>query len=173
MSVEALRTLRTIMGPRQALANAPPPPLWTPEGVSLLPARVLCIALHQPYAGLVVAGDKTLETRTWPWPYVPSWLAIYATLTPNRAAFRRLGALAEPHRAPLGAIVGLVWIGGYRPMVAADEARAFYPFERGLYVWSIGAAYRFQRPNTTYLARGPQKVIYLPREVIVAGLAGT
>jgi hypothetical protein len=76
-----------------------------------------------------------------------------------------------PHREPLGAILGLVWIASCRPMVPGDEARAFYPFDPRLYVWMLGAAHRFARPNTTHFKRGPQKLVYLPREVIVAGLA--
>lgn len=36
-----------------------------------LPEVLRVISLWDPYASLVVDGIKTLETRTWPWPYEP------------------------------------------------------------------------------------------------------
>lgn len=152
------------------LRDVPALALWGPDGASLLPDRVLCLALDQPYAGLVVGGTKTLETRSWEWPYSPSWLAVYATRNPDRGAIRRLGSLAEPHREPTAAILGLVWIAGCRPMAPGDEAAACFPFEAGRFVWKVGAAHRFPRPDTSHLTRGPQKFVYVPRSVIIAGL---
>ena len=137
-----------------------------------LPAEVLCLALNQPYADLVVGGVKTLETRTWAWPYPPSWLAIYATLTPDKAAMRRLHAEYQcVLAAPLGGIVGVVWIAGCRLMAPGDERAACYSFEAGRFVWPVERPYRFGAPNRTHLARGPQKFVRVPRAVIIAGLA--
>jgi hypothetical protein len=170
------------------------PPLWTPGGSYLLPDRVLCIALHPPYSSLLFpfvlldgdapvdgeVGPKSLETRGWPWPYEARWLAIYATLYPDRKAYRRIygdgwkDVLAQDiARGEHGAILGLVWISGCRPMVPEDDKAAMFPFDSKLFVWGIGAAHRFPKPNTTHLARGPQKFIYIDRKVIVASLRGT
>ena len=176
-----------------ALRAVSAPPLWTPGGSSLLPDRVSCIALHPPYAGLLFpfvtldgdapadgdVGPKSLETRTWPFPYEARWLAIYATLYPDRGAYRRIYGdgwkailAADIKRGEQGAILGVVWIAGCRPMVPGDEKAAMFPFDHKLFVWGIGAAHRFPRPNTTHLARGPQRFVYLAKSVVVASLRG-
>ena len=164
------------------LTPAPAPQLWAPDGNLLLPDPVRLLALNQPYAGLLFGdepgepGLKRLETRTWPWPHPASWLAIYATKTPDKGAFRRLGirfvpessALGATERTLLGVVLGLVWIGGCRPMVATDEKDALYPCTHGRYVWVIGASYRFQRPIP--LQRGPQKFASIPKASVNAAL---
>lgn len=137
-----------------------------------LPSEVLCLALNQPYADLVVGGSKTLETRTWAWPYPPSWLAIYATRNPDKAAMTRIAPVSQRVLvAPLGGIVGAVWIAGCRLMVPEDEPAAWYPFEPGRYVWTVERAHRFRLPDRDHLDRGPQKFVRVPRSVILAGLA--
>jgi hypothetical protein len=147
-------------------------PASEPQNALGLPAEVLCIALNQPYADLVVGGVKTLETRTWEWPYPPSWLAIYATKTPDKAAMARLGpAHQEVLVAPLGGIVGVVFIAGCRRMAYEDQAAACFPFEAGRYVWTIERPHQFRTPVRDYLDRGPQKFVRVPRCVILAGLA--
>jgi hypothetical protein len=85
----------------------------------VLPERVRVIALHRPYAGLIAAGIKTLETRGRPWPkaYGASWLAIYAAAKVDREAMKRLGALAVENLGPAQAMVCLVWVKGSRPLV--------------------------------------------------------
>lgn len=147
----------------------------------LIPDRVPCLALNQPYAGLLFRDDdsgdpgpKNLETRTWEWPYAPGWLAVYATRNPDRAAIRRLSLVVEEHSSCGidGALLGVVYIGGSRPMTASDAWAACYPYERAQlrYVWPILAAYRFREPNRTHLLRGPQKFVYLPGDMVAASL---
>jgi hypothetical protein len=131
---------------------------------------VLCLALHQPYADLVVRGVKTLETRLWPWPYPPSWLAVYATKTPAMGveAWARLPGSDDP---PRGAIVGLVWVAGCRRMEPGDEAAACIAYEPARYAWPLERPHRFEVPDRT-LARGPQKFQRLPRALLLAALRG-
>jgi len=184
-------------GPGQGVLGAGSPQalaalarLWTPEGSSRLPARVRCIALWQPYAGLLFGdgsvygapGPKRLETRKWAFPRLgeegsswdDQWMAIYATLggAGSATAFKRLGKVAEAHREPRGAILGIVQIAGCRPMTPEDEAEALYPFDTELYVWEIGAAYLYDAPDATTLTRGPQNVVYIDREKILMRMRG-
>ena len=91
-----------------------------------LPPMVRVISLHEPYATLVVEGIKTIETRTWDWPYKPSWLAIYATKRFDKDAFTRL-RLSDAYHAtalPGGGIVGLAWVASSRALLPSDEADA-------------------------------------------------
>lgn len=160
--------VQVALGFEEPFVVVPAPALWGPADELLLPDEVTLIALWQPYAGLVAAGVKGFETRGWPWPYEPRWLAIYASKTPDTKAFRRLGALADPHREPLGAVIVLVWIGGCRPMRPEDAERACYPFEAERFVWVIGAVYRLARPIA--LERGPQKFGHVTRGQLQAAL---
>jgi len=136
-----------------------------------LPPEVLCLALNQPYADLVVGGVKTLETRTWAWPYPPSWLAIYATRNAEEPAMKRLRSrIADPDHLPLGAIVGLVFVTGSRLMEREDEEAACYPFELARFVWPLERAHRFPEPERKHLKRGPQKFVRIPRAVVLGAL---
>lgn len=138
-----------------------------------IPERVPCLALDQPYAGLVVAGVKTLETRTWAWPYEPGWLAVYATRSPDLGAIRRLGLAAGLHALGAdvhGAILGIVWVAGCRPMRQEDQLAAWHQCEPGLFVWPLEEPRRFAVPDSATLARGPQKFVYVHRSNIMHGL---
>jgi hypothetical protein len=140
----------------------------------VLPDRVRVIALHRPYAGLIAAGIKILGTRRRPWPeaYGPSWLAIYAALTIDREAMRRLGPLAEQHVGPAQALACLVWVEGSRPLLPEDEAAACF-YAPGRFAWELGEVVRFARPvplAETGLRAGPQSIVTVRREVIERAL---
>ncbi len=161
--------------PRRLMFHPVPPPQLRGFGGELdLPERVRLISLNQPYCGLCSVADpenrtgKWLETRTWPWPYDPSWLALYATKKLDKQACERLGNVAAPHHDPRGVVLALVWIGGCRPMCEADEVGAMYPYEPGRFVWHIGKAIRLRKPIP--LDRGPQKFSSLPRELIARSM---
>lgn len=140
-----------------------------------LPERVPCISLWEPYASLVLAGVKTIETRTWPWPYPPGWLAIHRAKHVDAEALRRLrarlqeGGLSEQAiREGLGAVGGLMYVTGSRPLLPADEhAACFYAPSR--YAWPLEKARRFKAP---IVMRGPQKIVFLPRERVIEALRG-
>jgi predicted transcriptional regulator len=140
----------------------------------VLPERVRVIALHRPYAGLIAAGIKTLETRGRPWPkaYGASWLAIYAAAKVDREAMKRLGALAVENLGPAQAMVCLVWVKGSRPLVPEDEAAACF-YAPGRWAWELGEVVRFAHPvplAETGLRAGPQSIVTVRREVIERAL---
>ncbi len=135
-----------------------------------LPERIPCVSLWEPYASLVIAGVKTIETRTWPWPYGPSWLAIHKARHVDQASLRRLDRrLAEAGirsevGAHLGAVGGLVYVTGGRPLLQADEAAAcFYAPDR--HAWLLAHPHRLAEP---IVMRGPQKFVRLQRDAILA-----
>lgn len=137
-----------------------------------LPPFVLCISLWQSYACLCVAGVKTLETRTWPWPYGPSWLVIHAAKHIDRAAETRLAAKLARVPAPLrevrGALLGLVYVTGSRPLLPEDEDAACF-YEPGRFAWPLDKAQAFAAPVPM---RGPQKFVRLQKADVLQYLRG-
>jgi len=144
------------------------------NGQIVLPEAVRVIALHRPYAGLVAAGLKTIETRGRPWPkaYGPSWLGIYATARIDQEAVRYAHPEAAQHVGPAQALVCMVWIKGSRPLVPEDrDAACFYA--PGRWAWELGEVRRFARPvplAETGLKAGPQSVVTVKRDVILRAL---
>lgn len=138
-----------------------------------LPSRIPCISLHQPYAELVVAGVKTIETRTWEWPYEPGWLAIHAAKRFRRGALlwlmeNRLDAVRDVRvLEPMASgVIGLVYVTECRPLVPADEQAACF-YAPGLFAWTLAHARRFK---TSIVMRGPQRIVYLDRNRVVEAL---
>ena len=70
------------------------------------------LTVKQPWAGLIVAGVKNIENRTWH-TYYSGALAIHASASPDRNAEREMRAMlgvAYPETlcAVTGAIIGVV-----------------------------------------------------------------
>ena len=164
-----------------ALASQPiaaaPAPAFLPDGSPLLEARVRCLPLWWDFAWLVMAGIKTLETRSWMWgKHPPSWVAIYASLGRGNLAERPLlpFGIEIPKDAPRGALVGLIWIPGSRPLVEADTVAACFPFGPGRHAFPIGARRPFKVPvplAESGLKKGPQSLVYLARSVVQRSLS--
>ncbi len=133
-----------------------------------LPERVRVLSLWQPYASLVIDGVKTIETRTWPWPYEPGWLCIHAAQHIDRAAVRRLRLDHPVPDWPGGVLLGLVWVTGSRPLLPEDERAACF-YEPGRYAWPLERARPFAHPVKM---RGPQKFASVARDVVLAALGG-
>lgn len=84
------------------------------------------ISLHQPWAQLVIAGLKTIETRprrtTYRGPVV-----IVSTLRPYEDL---------PH-LPLGRALGVVYVMACEPMTKRDEPAACVPHLPGRWSWHL------------------------------------
>ncbi len=131
-----------------------------------LPERVRVISLWEPYATLVVNGTKTIETRTWPWPYGAGWLVIHAAKrVVDKAVCNRLGLPFFGYLS--GQLAGLVWVDApSRALLPEDEAAAcFYAPDR--YAWPLQHAHRFVHHE---LFRGPQKFSSVDRGVVLRSL---
>jgi hypothetical protein len=138
-----------------------------------LPDLVWTVSLWRPYAGLVMAGLKSLETRTWPWPYGVTWLGIWAALHIDSEAMKRLGKVAEDHVGPEQVLLGIVEVVGCRPLVPADAPRSLF-YGPGRYAWELTRPLVFRRPVTVAeagLRKLPQKFARVDRRVIVEALA--
>jgi hypothetical protein len=135
-----------------------------------LPEHIRTLSLHRPYAGLVKAGLKMLETRKWEWPrnYGPGWLLIHESKKIDKEAIRRIGNVAQEHVGIGGVAVVLVWIEGSRMMVAEDEERAMIGVAEGRWVWGIGERHPLITPIPMV---GKQKFWPTPREDVLAALA--
>jgi hypothetical protein len=133
-----------------------------------LPPRVRVISLWEPYASLVVDGVKTIETRTWEWPYDASWLVIHAAKHFDKATFSRL-KLSDAYRAtalPGGGLIGLVWVSGSRQLLPEDEkAACFYAPNR--FAWLLERPRRF---GNVVPFRGPQKFASVERQVVLSAM---
>jgi hypothetical protein len=102
--------------------------LFAPRTDALqLPERVPMLALHARFARRVELGIKTIETRTWPWPYPPGWLVICASKALGGVPLDPPGVTVPDEECPLQALTCLVWIAGSRPLLPEDErAACFY-----------------------------------------------
>lgn len=132
---------------------------------------VLCISLWQPYASLCVTGVdgrlKTLETRTWDWPYPPSWLVIHAAKYVDRGTCKRLGLPLAGYST--GVLLGLVYVAGAsRPLLPEDEDAACF-YEPGRQAWPLDKARAFAQPRPM---RGPQKFVRIPKADVLQMLRG-
>jgi hypothetical protein len=119
------------------------------------------ITIRQPYASLIAAGIKRLETRSWTTSYRGP-LLIHAAQAPaswpSRHSDRAL-KIAKEHNLlmPTGAIVGIATLQNviYQDDFArdADLARMVTPLERemghfypGWFAWWLTFAYRLKKP---------------------------
>lgn len=123
-------------------------------------AVVKVMPMHQPYASLVVAGHKRVETRPrkTPAPLLAGRVAVHANKDPRDlyvAAHQPFALFLGTDDVPLGAIVGTVEIMGWREMDAAwcAEVRrkepnefAFGDWRPGRFGWLLANPVRFETP---------------------------
>lgn len=106
--------------------------------------------MKQPWADALMAGLKTIETRTWGTRY-RGWVLITTSLQPDGSAILAMHqALGEvkPFAGArlLGHAIGLVRIDDCRPMVKADERAAMCPCSPGRMAWIIGETRPLAQP---------------------------
>lgn len=135
-----------------------------------------CISLWQPWASLVITGEKRYETRSWrpqsQGLQIGDAVAIHAAKkwtqeekdycdsTPfkQRLAAHNLGV----HNMPLGAVLGVCKLVSVLTSEEALEAitpleRAFGNYGRGRFAWELEVVHKFDKP---ILARGMQGVFH-------------
>lgn len=86
-------------------------------------AVMKALSLKQPWANMIAAGEKTIETRRWPTDYRGP-LLIVSSKTP-----------AIP---PAGCAVALATLVECRPMTRSDETAARCEMYPGAFAWVLG-----------------------------------
>lgn len=122
------------------------------------------ITLWQPWASLLVAGEKKVETRSWRFPYkMPIVLAIHAAKKwdnylaelawsqPFHSALQRCGLLNGRGSIPRGAIVGIVQLTSCRPtddfgQTVSTTEMAFGDYTAGRWAWLCSEFFQLPEP---------------------------
>ena len=91
------------------------------------------ICVRQPWASLIAAGKKTIETRTWQAKFRGE-LLIVASLQPDKHALR---IFKGDLQLPLGQAVAVVRVVDCRLMTCKDEAAACCDVYEGAWAWIL------------------------------------
>lgn len=126
-----------------------------------LPKQVRVISMWALWASAVAAKIKTIETRTWPWPYEPGWLAIHASKRIDGPIEGRIHSFPPVQLVPRGALCALVYVNNCRELLPADMKAALV-YRKGLWAWEL-AGIRRLRPH---VMRGPQKFTHVSADLI-------
>lgn len=81
------------------------------------------ITIRQPWASMIMSGQKTIETRTWSTKH-RGMLLIHSSARPK-------------NQGPTGVIMGVVKLLDVRPMERRDKKEACCDYAPGLYAWRI------------------------------------
>lgn len=87
------------------------------------------LSVKQPWANLIAAGDKTIETRTWSTDYRGDILIVSSK---------------TPRIKPAGYALAIVRLVGCRPMTERDEAEACCPWYRDAFAWLLDDVRRLE-----------------------------
>jgi len=97
---------------------------------------VRAISIRQPWAELIVRGEKDVENRSWRTRHRGP-LLIHAGVVADRASYVKHGV---PRDVPRGAIVGVV------ELVEVTQTRASGWHLEGQWGWYLARAKRFKKP---------------------------
>lgn len=153
---------------RSGLKLDPPPSSLDARASS--PDSMPCLTVIQPWASLIAAGIKRVETRNWiRRDLIGSRLAIHAASrwTAEQQAFARSSMVASMLqragvlRIPLGAVVGTVRVVGFQewmPLNWEERRRlamlAMGDQDHGQYAWLLAEANTLTKPFPAAGQRG-------------------
>lgn len=129
------------------------PPVVHPGSLVVVKA----LSLKQPWASLVVAGVKTLETRMWATSHRGALVVCASRAVDPRGPWGH-PALQGRRDLPLGVALGVVEVVGCRAMMPGDEAAALCAWEPGRKVFELARPWAFAQPHH---ARGMLNVFAL------------
>lgn len=128
------------------------------------------LSLHQPWASLVILGEKRVETRSWATGH-RGLLAIHAVarIPPHGLEFMRASRAfrqvarrrrLDPEDLPMGTVLGIVRLLDCVPVETmqghgepGDQERSFGDYSPGRYAWPLEVVEAFDSPIP---ARGMQ-----------------
>jgi hypothetical protein len=139
--------------------------------------NIKALSLHQPWASLIAAGAKHIETRSWDTPY-RGLLAIHATLEspratlalanadPMRGALQAAG-ITTADRLPRGCILALCRLTACEPVSTPPPypESAYGEYTPGRFAWRLDDIWALPEPLP---ARGSQGLwsVAIPDELI-------
>ncbi len=94
--------------------------------------KMKAISIKQPWATMIVSGEKTIETRTWSTNYRGS-LLIVSSKNPKILHY------------PTGCAMAIVELVDCRPMTKEDEVSACCELYQGAYAWILEDMMRIKR----------------------------
>lgn len=102
-----------------------------------LPERVRVLPFWQPYGGLAVDGQKTIETRVYAAPADLGFLVVHASLTVDHEVVASLGERAVPYysRTARGRLVAAH--GGH---LLGQGRQGFWSVARSVVLHALGGA---------------------------------
>lgn len=126
------------------------------------------ISLWQPWASALVSGAKTIETRHWPTSYRGP-LLIHA------AKYHKECDAYQARTLPFGALVGLVYLIGCKPVEAvrdtiSEQEYSLGNYEDGRFAWITERGKVFE---TAIDYKGQQGFFEVPEEVVSCFLTTT
>lgn len=117
------------------------------------------LSVQQPWAQLLLNGDKTIEVRSWKTPHRGP-LLICASAAPKAVFFKVQDDPALQLYA--GTMIGIVDLVDCRPMVEADDEASFGNYSPGAFAWVIKPVC-FVRPDPL---KGALSLFNVPDEKI-------
>jgi hypothetical protein len=120
---------------------------------------VRAITIRQPWAELIVRGEKDVENRSWR-THHRGPLLIHAGGRAHREAYAEHGV---PDDAQRGALIGIVEV------VDCKQERTSSWHEEGAWGWYLARAKRFRRPIPM---KGRRGLFEVPERKVAAQLSG-
>jgi hypothetical protein len=120
---------------------------------------VRAITIHQPWAELIVRGEKDVENRSWRTNHRGP-LLIHAGARADRSSFAEHGV---PEAADRSAIIGVVEV------VDCKQERTSTWHEAGSWGWYLTGARRFRKPIPM---KGRRGIFEVPERKVAAQLGG-
>jgi len=143
------------------------------------------LTICQPYAELIMRGEKRVENRTWPTAYRGPVL-IHAGKSREWLLLVDAGLMDEAHEIPLsamdfGAVVGLAQLEGCVPVAPRRDERKWDPLTlevwpwlathqhvEGPWCWILKDVFRFPKPVPW---KGQQGLFEIPAAEVAVGLS--
>ena len=120
-------------------------------------ALMRALSIRQPWAELILHGEKTIECRSRP-TRIRGQVWIYAARSPARSA--PLCPLTDDAALPRGVLVGTVELVACRPLRRSDSTAACLAIDFDGYAWLLANPQRLAIPRRP--TRHPQPVFFYP-----------
>jgi hypothetical protein len=133
----------------------------------MITGRFRVLSMWSKWAGAVFHGIKTIETRTWPWPYPPGPLVIQASKKYDGSIPGRIDPFPTFQDVSPGHLVALVWVSGSR-LLKPEDLNQSLVYRPGLYAWDLDIVFQLKPIQF----KGPQKFSNVDAGLILSSIVG-